>query len=129
RSCGEERSRTHAGPGADAPGTRVRHKAGSGISVEYTARMAQEQSLIIVGASARAAAFSALRAGLRPWCIDLFADADLRARCPVTHLEPDRYPYGLAELLPQAPPGPWMYTGGLENRPNLIRRLARGREL
>jgi len=35
-----------------------------------------EAQVLIVGASARAAAFSALRAGLRPWCADLFADLD-----------------------------------------------------
>ncbi len=38
--------------------------------------MASPQHLLIFGASARAAAFSALRAGLQPWCADLFADAD-----------------------------------------------------
>ena len=39
--------------------------------------------LLILGASARAAAFSALRIGLRPTCADLFADADLASACPV----------------------------------------------
>src|SRR5439155_21247072 len=29
----------------------------------------------------------------------------------------------------QAPPGPWLYTGGLENRPRLVRRLTRERPL
>lgn len=85
--------------------------------------------LIVLGASVRAAAFSALRAGLRPWCADLFGDLDLRARCPTTVLPPDRYPDGFLDLLSQAPPGPWMYTGALENRPRLIRQLARQRPL
>ena len=48
-------------------------------------------NLILFGASTRAAAFSALRAGLRPWCADLFADADLQARCPAMRL-PGPYP-------------------------------------
>ena len=43
--------------------------------------MQRGERLLIFGASARAAAFSALRAGLAPWCVDLFADADLRGRC------------------------------------------------
>src|SRR4029077_19854995 len=33
------------------------------------------QLLLVLGASARAAAFSALRSGsIQPWCVDLFAD-------------------------------------------------------
>ena len=84
--------------------------------------------VLILGASARAAAFSALRAGLRPWCADLFADADLRLRCPAVRLE-GRYPAGFAALFESAPPGPWLYTGGLENHPRLVRRLARRRPL
>jgi predicted ATP-grasp superfamily ATP-dependent carboligase len=86
-------------------------------------------NLVILGASVRAAAFSALRAGLKPWCIDLFADRDLRAKCPAVAVDASRYPNGLAALAREAPPGPWMYTGGLENRPRLIRRIARERRL
>src|SRR5439155_16334268 len=85
--------------------------------------------LLILGASARAAAFSALRAGLKPWCIDLFADLDLQAKCPVVAVAVSRYPSGLAALAREAPPGPWMYTGGLENRPRLIRQIMRERPL
>jgi predicted ATP-grasp superfamily ATP-dependent carboligase len=86
-----------------------------------------EENLITIGASARAAAFSALRAGLRPWCADFFADLDLRQRCVVTRIptNPCRY----EQALQAAPPGPWMYTGGLENRPKVVRRLARHRSL
>src|SRR5439155_20384968 len=85
--------------------------------------------LLILGASVRAAAFSALRAGLKPWCLDLFADLDLRAKCPVVAVAASRYPKGLAALAREAPPGPWMYTGGLENRRRLIRQLTRERPL
>jgi predicted ATP-grasp superfamily ATP-dependent carboligase len=90
--------------------------------------MPHATDLIIVGASARAAAFSALRAGMRPWCADLFADADLRACCPAVRLT-GRYPHALAELLAAAPPAPWIYTGGLENHPRLVSRLAKTRPL
>src|SRR5262249_6883838 len=86
--------------------------------------------LLIVGASARAAAGSALRAGFTPWCADLFADADLRAmvpdalRCPFGH-----YPKGLESILRNSPDAPWIYTGGLDTPPNRTRRLARLRPL
>jgi predicted ATP-grasp superfamily ATP-dependent carboligase len=75
--------------------------------------------LMIIGASARAAAFSALRAGLHPYCADLFADVDLQARCPVRRLA-GRYPGGFEIHLGAGMPGPWMYTGALENYPKLI---------
>jgi predicted ATP-grasp superfamily ATP-dependent carboligase len=84
--------------------------------------------LLIVGASGRAAAFSALRAGLRPWCLDLFGDLDLRARCPV-EVVASLTSRRLTALARQGPPGPWLYTGGLENRPRVVRRLARERPL
>jgi predicted ATP-grasp superfamily ATP-dependent carboligase len=88
-------------------------------------------SITILGASARAAAFSCLRAGLQPWCADLFGDLDLRQRCPfsVSTLGRREYPQGLRRVLESAPPGPWIYTGGLENRPGLIAELSRIRVL
>ncbi len=85
--------------------------------------------VLILGASARAAAASARRAGLDPFAIDLFADADTEQLCDCLRCPPDRYPGGLFELARQAPPMPWMYTGGLENYPELIGELAREREL
>lgn len=90
--------------------------------------MDEPGNLILFGASTRAAAFSALRAGLRPWCADLFADADLQARCPAMRL-PASYPNGFLDWVGTDLPGPWMYTGGLENRPWLIERMARRRPL
>jgi predicted ATP-grasp superfamily ATP-dependent carboligase len=88
-----------------------------------------DSNLLIFGASARAAAFSALRARFRPGCADLFADADLAARCPVVAIAPDQYPDGFLAVARTAPAVPWIYTGGLENRPGLVRRLARTRPL
>lgn len=85
-------------------------------------------NLLIVGASARAAAFSALRAGLHPWCVDLFADVDLQQRCAVTRLT-ERYPEGFGRFIESDVPGPWMYTGGLENRPGLVEEWAKYRPL
>jgi predicted ATP-grasp superfamily ATP-dependent carboligase len=87
------------------------------------------EPVILVGGSVRAAAFSALRAGLVPWCLDLFADADLQAVAQVQRCLFDDYPQCLPELLCQAPPGPVVYTGGLENHPNIIERTAAERPL
>ncbi|MBL9122570.1 MAG: ATP-grasp domain-containing protein [Planctomycetaceae bacterium] len=79
------------------------------------------EPLIILGASARAAAYSAARAGFAPWAADLFADADLARLCPVVRIE--RYPCDFGKVVGQAPPGPWMYTGGLENYPAVVERI------
>jgi predicted ATP-grasp superfamily ATP-dependent carboligase len=86
------------------------------------------ENVLLIGASVRAAASSALRAGLSPCAVDLFADADLRAACPTTRL-PGRYPDAFEEHIRAAPPGPWLYTGGLENHPRLIGRWRRLRPL
>jgi uncharacterized protein len=91
--------------------------------------MTASDQILIVGASARAAAFSALRAGLRPNCIDLFADADLSQRVPVRRIVLADYPRGLPPLISSVPAMPWLYTGALENHAALIDRIARGRPL
>jgi len=83
----------------------------------------------VVGASARAAAMSLVRAGYAPWAVDLFTDRDLLriaecVRCPL-----DRYPDALPELCDRFPPGPILYTGGLENHPAVVGELARRRSL
>jgi uncharacterized protein len=80
--------------------------------------------VLILGASARAAAFSARRIGLRPMCIDLFADADLTSACPTTRVDPEQYPDGLARLAADLPPMPWLYTGAIENRPDLVDEIS-----
>jgi predicted ATP-grasp superfamily ATP-dependent carboligase len=83
--------------------------------------------LIILGASARAAAFSAIRAGFAPYAIDCFADRDLAAVCPAVKIE--RYPGDFPAALAAAPDAPWIYTGGLENHPRLIEQMAAVRPL
>src|SRR5437867_1281203 len=90
--------------------------------------MNREQTVLLIGASVRAAAGSALRAGLRPWCVDPFAYADLQAACPARRL-PGDYPHGFIAAAAAAPAAPWLYTGGLENWPEFIGRLARQRLL
>ncbi len=90
--------------------------------------MTASPHLLIVGASARAAAFSALRVGLHPWCADLFADVDLRQRCVVTRLT-GKYPDDFRPFIESDLPGPWMYTGGVENWPRFVARSADRRSL
>jgi len=85
--------------------------------------MAQE--VIVVGASARAAAWSALRAGFTAWTADLFADRDLCRVASAITVAPQDYPLGLVRALHDAPVFPWLYTGALENRPGLIEEISR----
>src|SRR5258706_8042019 len=89
--------------------------------------MSQEPNIIVVGASARAAAFSALRAGMRPYAIDLFADCDLVDVCPTVKIK--RYPQDFEQALAAAPQAPWIYTGGQENYPDLVERMSALRPL
>ena len=85
--------------------------------------------ILIVGASGRAAAASAIRAGFEPHVIDLFADADTMRLCPTIVCPSQDYPHGLIALANAAPPMPWMYTGGLENHPDVVMAISEHREL
>jgi predicted ATP-grasp superfamily ATP-dependent carboligase len=80
------------------------------------------RKLAIVGASARAAAFSAIRAGYEVVAADLFADADLQRVANVARIE--NYPVGLADWLAATECDAWLYTGALENYPDLVDRMA-----
>ncbi len=80
--------------------------------------------LIILGASTRAAAQSAVRAGYDPWCIDLFADRDLRAIAPVQRCPRDGYPHAMLDMLRDYPgpsDTPVLLTGAMENHPDVLR--------
>jgi predicted ATP-grasp superfamily ATP-dependent carboligase len=81
-----------------------------------------KQPLAIVGASTRSAAASAVRAGFQPLAADLFADADLRHIATATRVRP--YPEGLVDWLRAIGPPAWMYTGALENQPELVDQMA-----
>ena len=81
--------------------------------------------VILLGASTRAAAGSARRAGWTPWCADLFADADLQTIATVHKVAIEAYPHGLLDVLAEAPQAAVIYTGALENRPDLIARIDR----
>jgi predicted ATP-grasp superfamily ATP-dependent carboligase len=83
--------------------------------------------LLIVGASTRAAAFSAIRAGYQPICVDQFADADLQAVAAARRV--DDYPGGIPGALAEFGAAPVLYTGGLENHPDLLESIAAQRPL
>ncbi len=85
--------------------------------------------VLILGASARAAIHSARRAGLTPHAADLFADRDATAYATVRCCDLADYPDGLERLADAFPPMPWLYTGGLENHPDLVDRIAAKRPL
>lgn len=80
------------------------------------------ERLLLLGASVRAAAFSALRAGESVLTADLFADADLTAYCRTIKI--DRYPAGFLPVAERSDCSGWLYTGGLENYPRLVERIA-----
>lgn len=85
--------------------------------------------VLIVGASGRASAESALRAGLVPHAIDLFNDCDLPRVGQVRRIESSDYPDGLARIADELPMCPVVYTGAVENHPELVDRLAAKRHL
>jgi predicted ATP-grasp superfamily ATP-dependent carboligase len=87
------------------------------------------QPVGVVGASARAAVHSLARAGYSAWAVDLFADRDLARVAPCALCPLAEYPAALPRLAAAFPPGPVMYTGGLENHPGVVAELAASREL
>ncbi len=77
--------------------------------------------MLIVGASTRAAAASAVRARFSPICFDRFGDEDLRRFAEiVTVSDPLRDSLPAIQSLP---PTPWIYTGPVENDPEFIRAI------
>ncbi|MEM7234064.1 MAG: ATP-grasp domain-containing protein [Planctomycetota bacterium] len=84
--------------------------------------------LILIGASCRAAAQSAVRAGYRPVAFDLYGDRDLGATCDNHVVAREDFPNALPELLrPFDAAVPVVFCGGLENHPRTLERLAETR--
>ena len=82
--------------------------------------------VLILGASTRAAATSAIRAGFSPVRGDYFADIDV---APVTRVDLGDLDRSFLAIAQSHPGIPWFYTGGLENRPELVERVSHGRPL
>ena len=83
-------------------------------------------NLLVIGASARALAVSAVRLGFKVNAIDLFGDRDLRDVCSrVVQVAAPAYPDELPRIAAEFPAGPVMYTGGLENHIEIIEKLTK----
>jgi predicted ATP-grasp superfamily ATP-dependent carboligase len=85
--------------------------------------------LALFGPSVRAAAASAIRAGLVPLAFDHYGDLDLRLMAQVETLPPDVDTATLGSLLAHSHCDAWLYTGGWENDPERVDRLSRIRPL
>jgi predicted ATP-grasp superfamily ATP-dependent carboligase len=85
-------------------------------------------AVVILGASARAAAASAGRAGWTVHAADLFCDADLANVTRSCQRVVD-YPGGLLAAGTGFPGAAWCYTGALENHPDIIDEIAAIRPL
>ena len=94
-----------------------------GITVSESTRV------LVVGASARAAVHSLKRAGFAGAAVDLFGDRDVKRLAPTATCPLEDYPNRLTEFAAEFPSCPVMYTGGLENHPNIVAELSRGRPL
>lgn len=82
----------------------------------------------LIGASVRAMAESARRAGWSVHAADLFCDEDLR-RAVTEAVRADPYPDALPAIVSAFPHGPWLYTGALENHPEILAAIAAQRPL
>jgi predicted ATP-grasp superfamily ATP-dependent carboligase len=87
----------------------------------------RSQPLSILGASARAATASARRAGFAVCAVDLFADADTQLMARTIRISD--YPGEFIAAAASLPQGPWLYTGGLENYPEIVDKIAALRPL
>lgn len=92
----------------------------------------RSRDLVIVGASVRALAESARRAGWRVHAADLFGDLDLAAvadSVEVARGGASGYPRNLLTACERFPPAAFCYTGALENHPAVLAALAAKRPL
>jgi uncharacterized protein len=85
--------------------------------------IARGARVLIVGGSTRAAAWSAVRAGLRPICADLFADLDTHQIAEIVCVRD--FPTSLPEDVARVRADGWFYTGALENHPKIIEQMLR----
>lgn len=76
--------------------------------------------VIVVGGSTRSLASSVYQAGWEPLASDLFDDLDLRSFGKTIPVSRSQYPGGLGQVFTTFPDTPWLYTGGLENEPELL---------
>ncbi|MBT7951993.1 MAG: ATP-grasp domain-containing protein, partial [Gammaproteobacteria bacterium] len=82
-----------------------------------------DHQLLILGASARAACFSARRSSYTPYWIDQYGDHDLTENYPGECVSPDKYPAGILDLISNSPDVPFLYTGAMENHVRVLQQL------
>ena len=81
------------------------------------------ERVLIAGASVRAAAQSCQRAGISQiHAIDLFGDQDLPKNCHWQELSD--YPNDILRLAENVEPAVFLFTGGIENHPEIIESVA-----
>lgn len=76
----------------------------------------------LIGASCRAMAASLVRSGISVAAADMFADYDLQRIGEAKALR--SYPWSAPRWLRETDVDAWCYTGGMENYPRLIHRMA-----
>jgi len=81
--------------------------------------------VLVVGASVRAASASLRRVGWRPVAVDLFGDVDLASTCQSIRIAPADYPSKIWERVSLLRPMPWIYTGAIENHPEVVQAISR----
>ncbi len=81
-------------------------------------------NVLLVGASVRAASASLLRAGRRPVAFDLYDDLDLASTCESTRIPREDYPDGIWGRVRHLPAMPWIYTGAIENHPEVVEAIS-----
>ena len=60
---------------------------------------------------------------------DLFADADLREIATAERIIGDQYPGEFVDWAMQQSPGDWLYTGGIENAPDVVQSISQRHRL
>ena len=90
-------------------------------------------SLVLAGATVRSLAESAITCGVRPYCVDMFHDADLQTTlCENGHPQPiqinsfSEIPAAIEHLPPEIP---LIWLGGLENDPETLRLIQNQRPM
>jgi len=96
-------------------------------SLNSHASQPEETPLVIVGASTRAAAFSAIRAGMIPICFDLYADADLIRVANTVQVE--NFQADLIQQLADQPDSHVVYVGGMEANLETVTAIEREQSL
>ncbi len=86
-------------------------------------------TILLIGASVRAAAGSCRRAGINCAAIDRFADEDLQHECGSNPVRRVSAWLEFPERAEEMPEGPWMYTGPLETIPGIVDRISSRRML